>query len=256
MISKLETRKASWLPPLPFQLPSTSEEDLSQITSPSGPLLSRSQTCTTASCSVYSRNSPRSGSCHPSTISYASERSSHPRPQPSEARRWLVRNSLVPAIPNPYHHQSHTVRDEGKPVRPGTRPPIPPAEFWTYASKQHMCRGHSTKPESSKKHGPAYGARKREPSLCRYPLITPSSQPVYQTQRCTVHSETAHVQTISYENLRKGETRKIDEESFTRSHGGDAHFITNDMPGNRRSGTNATRRDSRTLVKMRQPRCG
>lgn len=254
--SNSKARKVSWLPPLRFQLPSTPEEDLSQVVSPSRPLLSRSQTCTTASSSMYSQDTSRSGSNHSSTISYPSKRSSHRRSHSSKARSLLARNSTVPAKSNLNRHRSRSMHDRGKPIRPGTRPPMPPAEFWTYASKKRLDYDHSCKLESSKRHEHTYGARKREPSLCRYPLITPSNQPVYQTRRSTVHSETAHMHTVSYESLRKGEPCNIDEGYSTMSRGEDAQVVSSLKLGSHRGGSSVTRRHSRTLVKMRQPRCG
>lgn len=252
-----EGRKVSWLPPLRFQLPPTPEEDSSQTVSPSHPLLNQSQTCTTASSSMYSRNTSRSGSRRPGTVSQSSEHSSHHRRHSPEAKRWLARSSSVPATHSLYHHRSRAVREGGKPVRPDTRPPMPPAEFWTYASKQQLHYDHSTKSEHPKTSVAPYSHKKREPSLCRYPLITPSNQPVYQTRRSTVHSETAHMHTVSYESLRKGEPRNMDEELATGARGNEVRTIANDRlrTGCSDSDTSAKRRHSKTLVKMRQSRC-
>ncbi|KAL2040608.1 hypothetical protein N7G274_006587 [Stereocaulon virgatum] len=42
----------------------------------------------------------------------------------------------VPAIPERYLHKSHTLRNSGRSVRPGSRPLLPPADFWTYTQEQ------------------------------------------------------------------------------------------------------------------------
>ena len=253
-LSSSRTIRISWLPPLRFQLPSSLEEDTSHFASTMRPLLNRSPTCTTTSSSTNSRNTSHVESTmsrHPSTVSSASNQLSSTGILTSEARSWLIQNPSVLGAPERHYHFRHPRCYGRGPVRPQSRPAMPPAEFWTYASKQQMRLSHSTKSEYSNNHDTRYDSRQRQPSLCRYPLIAAPAKPVCRTRRTTVHSETAHMQTASYESMRKGDLRKIEEDS--RKPLGETTLAVVNETRKRSSGKESKKRQSRTLVKLRQP---
>lgn len=212
IISSSDTSKLSWLPPLRFQLPTTPEEDSLQLASPYRPLLNRSQICTTATSSVYSQNTFNSGltvSRRPSIISSLSDQISHGRLRVSEAKRWLMRQSLVPAMPNIYRHHSQALLNGGEPVKPGSGRLTPPGKFWTYTPNQRMQLSHSIQSKTSKSPDIAKSTTQRGPSLYRYPHITPSAKSIYPTPTTTVHSEITSVLDGYYKYLRNSGLRDI-----------------------------------------------
>lgn len=256
----------SWLPPLRFQLPATSEEkeeDLLALTSPSRPLLTRSQTCATRSSSTYSRNTACSGSTvsrKPSTLSSLSSHSLRGRMRNSPTKQvQSVQRASVPTLPARYRHRSHSLRNGGRPVRPGSRPSMPPAEFWRYAERQQMRLTYISNSESYKTQRTAKpGITKREPSVCRYPIIAPPAMPVCRTRRATIHSETAHIKSASYESLRKGTLENVNSEKPLAFIGRrSTHMFDVPMDGTTagrcHGETGPKTRISRTLTKKRQP---
>ncbi|KAL6722271.1 hypothetical protein ACLMJK_001378 [Lecanora helva] len=46
----------------------------------------------------------------------------------------------MPAIPTRYRQPSHSLRNGGQPLKPGSRPSMPPASFWTYARDRQQDR--------------------------------------------------------------------------------------------------------------------
>lgn len=160
----------SWLPPLKFQPPLESEHPALQpiaerafLTRTQTPLLptsvdrdtlpyrqrprtlsdssfDRSNAAATASSSVYSRSTSESNiSRNASTVSSFSSGSCD-APVPSYLLSPRIRSSKmdVPAIPARYRHPSHSLRNGGQPLRPGSRPALPPAGFWMYARNEQQ----------------------------------------------------------------------------------------------------------------------
>lgn len=250
----LHQRRTSWLPPLRFQRQSIPEASLPRFDAPSQPLLSRSQTINTNSSSEYSRNTYSSASYlsrHPSTMSTFSSLShgSSCRSSPLNTM-YMAAKPTVPKIPNKFNHEGHSLRHGGRPVRPGSRPAMPPAEFWKYASKQQVRRAPSS--GSSSVFRPIAETSEREPSVCRYPIIMQPKKPLLRTRPMTVNSHVAQIKDKSYESLRKG----LHSRSTNRS--SSAQLRQSVAPCGQR-GTDQRgekrpeRRQSRTLVKQRQP---
>lgn len=251
--------RLTWLPPLRFQLPPTPEEkqeDLIPLTSSSHPPLRRSQTCTS---SIYSQNTTGSNTTdlrRPSTLSSLSSRSSSKRivnPHLKESRS--VQKTLTPKSATTLR-RSRTLNDGSYPIRPGTKPSMPPAEFWKYTEKQHMrlnSLGHSSTFRTWSTPRIAKPFMRREPSLCRYPILPLPPQPVCRTRRATVHSETAHIKSASYESIRKGSLLTFDSVNDL------CHMIHKDTQleragtDRRSNGQRRSQRQSRTLTKKRQP---
>ncbi|KAL8992926.1 MAG: hypothetical protein Q9169_006732 [Polycauliona sp. 2 TL-2023] len=249
-------RSRAWLPPLLFP------KHPAQLISPSELCLTRSRTCDTSSSSRYSR--PRSASLstlsrHPSTVSSLSHGTINSQTRIVSSKDIPpVSKPALPAIPKKYLHTSHSLSGGGRPVRPDSRPAMPPAEFWEHVDKQRMRDTYISTAESHRSRGLIERAGKREPSVCRYPILATPAKPVCRARRATVHSETAHIKNPSYESVRKG---PLDYNSRIRSMAalkeiGDPHIA---VPGERgkRSSTNINarpkRRESRTLTKQRQP---
>lgn len=259
-IAGSRSARLTWLPPLRFHLPPTPEENqegLLPLTSPSHPPLLHSQTCAS---SIYSQNttgSPSTASLRPSTLSSLSSHSSSKsilNPHLKQVRS--VQESSTPIIPAKYLQRSRTLNDGSRPVRPGTRPAMPPAESWKYAEKQHM-RLHSLSHSSTFRTLRTQRVRKpftrREPSLCRYPILPLPAQPVCRTRRATVHSETAHIKTASYESIRKDTLHTLNgDDNLVRL----THWNTQlqgTAADSRSDGQRRKARQSRTLRKKRQP---
>lgn len=247
-------RRTSWLPPLRFQRQSIPEASLPRFDAPSQPLLSRSQTINTNSSSEYSRNTYSSVSYlsrHPSTMSTYSSLShgSSCRSSPLNTMHTAAKPT-VPKIPEKFKHESHSLRHGGKPVRPGSRPAMPPAEFWKYTSKQQVRRAPSS--GNPPVFRPIAETSEREPSVCRYPIIMQPKRPLLRTRPITVNSHVAQLKDRSYESLRKGlHSRSTNRSSSAQLRQSVALYEQRET--DRRREKRPERRQSRTLVKQRQP---
>ena len=253
--------RISWLPPLKFQRQSAHEPSLPQFSTPTRPLLSRSRTMTTNSSSEYSRNTYSSSvsrlSRHPSTMSSFSSLSCTPT---SECAPWstmrMATKPAVPTIPEKYDYKDHKHNNRMRPTRPGSRPAMPPADFWKYASKQQIRSTSSGYPHPTIA---AYETTSREPSVCRYPILMAPKRPVLKTSAATVSSEIAQIRDKSYESLRKGGSTKDtsrrsstvqtrNSKALDSQRGIDQYKMRRTLEGQ-----TPERRCSRTLVKKRQP---
>ncbi|KAL8665346.1 MAG: hypothetical protein Q9168_007721 [Polycauliona sp. 1 TL-2023] len=250
-----------WIPPL--------AKHSTELISPSDFPLARSRTCDTSSSSHNSRTRSASLSTlsrHPSTASSLSRQTitSQTRIISSKPTSTLSNSKskpALPAIPTKYLHPSHSLKAGGPPLRPGSRPAMPPDEFWDFFDKQRLRDTYvsNATADSHSHKAPNYlidKAGKREPSVCRYPILATRARPVCRARRATVQSETAHIKNASYETVRKG---PLDYSGRIRSmamggEGGDADAAVSGGHGKRAS-TKAgpKRRESRTLTKQRQP---
>lgn len=297
--------RKSWLPPLSFQMPPGSSHPINNALM-ARPNLSRSQTnllppsinqgprtpnqhaITTshppfaripaarsfsAPSSVYSHSTAAStASRHPSTISSFSSVSSASSPLSTVS----IASSKpeVPTIPEQYRRPTHSLRSGGRPLRPGSRPGMPPAEFWIYARARQQeynkllntnhpalrpedplrSNPHPANPEEPFQGHPCDSAPDREPSLYRLP-----SSPNKAALRPNIMKHnTMRVnkrRTASYEGLRKGRTTSLSaypwlSESVSSNSLGSSQ---DGYEGNQLTGEVVKRRTSRTLVKKRQP---
>ena len=265
--------RISWLPPLKFQVPAETGHPALQR-KPDQPTPTRSQTnllpasishvplpqntiaaarsslehsdmAATSASSVYSRVTSASTlsrgastlSSFPSTLSSISSESGSGAIKSSTSSR-----PSVPAIPERHFHKSHSLRNGGSPPRPGSRPAMPPADFWTYAraaqQNRNDCQEHGEidgpeMPRNMRTRAYSEDAAKKNPSLCRFPVLpTPPEKAVLGPN--TNKGNTMRVgRKTSYEGLRKGAR------------------VPKGVDYGRLEGDG--RKDSRTLVKMRQP---
>lgn len=264
----------SWLPPLKFQPPLDSEHPALQhnaerLTLPrtqtpllptsidqnalpyrqrsrtfSDPWFDRSNVTGTASSSVYSRSTSVSDiSRDSSKISYFSNGScdgsvrSHsltPKIQSSKPK--------VPAIPARYRHPSHSLRNGGQPLRPGSRPALPPAGFWMYARNEQQKHNDASDgqqqcvlPDARPMRPRAYSSI--SPTEAKRPRYSLMPSPADAVLRSNMNKgNTMRVAKRSYESVRK---QSLSDVGFDFELGADT------SPSNMR--------ESRTLVKKRQP---
>ncbi|KAK3171559.1 hypothetical protein OEA41_003643 [Lepraria neglecta] len=255
-----------------FSLPSVSRSHTAESANHiSRPSLSHSSRVTTISSSIYSHatNSETdfSRSLNTASHSYNSNtRSAGSRPEVP-----------VPAIPERYLHKSHTLRNGGRPVRPSSRPPMPLADFWTYA--RHEQQKYNALPQSQSQ------AQQRERRLTIWPgdVLNLQPRPRVQAESPTksaspsksnsptrsprkVHQDAVLLtfpdKAILCTNMNKGNIdvrvvgRKRNEnyESLRKGEGYKRKDMVFEKLERELSLSKVHRRkDSRTLVKMRQP---
>ena len=265
--------RISWLPPLKFQIPvETGHPAFHKRPSQQTPTRSQtnllpasinhlrlppitdagarssleySEMTAESSSSVYSRSTsvstlsrgPSTLSSFPSTLSSFS---SNPRSSAIKSSTWS--RPSVPAIPEKFLHKNHSLRNGGSPPRPGSRPTMSPADFWMYAraaqQKQNdleeRCRSVSPEtPATTQAKAQSDGAAKDDASPCRYPLLPASPEKAVLRPNVNKGNTMRISRKTSYESLRKG-ARVAKGVDYGRL---DGHG----------------RKDSRTLVKMRQP---
>ena len=265
--------RISWLPPLKFQVPTETshpalqrrpdQETVTQsqtnllpesinrlplpqkTTTAARSLLRPNETNATAASSVYSRSTsastlargPSTLSSVPSTSSYSSSETGSSTIKSSTSSR-----PSVPIIPERYLHKSHSLRNGGSPPRPGSRPMMPPADFWTHArtaqQKDNDVREASemnfrNTPLKMRARAQSEDAAKRGPSACPYPQLPATPEKAVLKPNMNKGNTMLVGMRSSYEGLRKG-ARAVQGVDYGNL---DAHG----------------RKDSRTLVKMRQP---
>ncbi len=184
----------------------------------------------------------------PSTLSSASEHSRY-RPLRDSPRRMVMTSSKpdVPPIPRKWRRAApgglFTV---ARPARPGSRPKLPPAGFWDYSSQQQHFE--VPVPRGSTSWTDMTDSTKREPSICRYPIL-PTTPPKSLTPDKSRIAMRQLSQRRSYESLSKGAGRR--ESTPTRLN--TRWLDLDDRRDPRSTQRTAQRRESRTLVKKRQP---
>lgn len=265
--------RISWLPPLRFQIPAeighpALQRKLDQQTparsqtnllpasikhlpSPQNAIvvtrssLEHNDVNATPSSSVYSRSTaastlsrdPSTLSSLPSTLSFFNSENGC-----STIKSSASSTPSVPAIPERYLHKSHSLRNGGSPPRPGSRPAMPPVDFWSYASPAQQKpndfeeQRETVFPQMFPKvraRAQSEDAAKRDPRLCRYPLLPASPEKAVLRPNPNKGNTMQAGRKTSYEGLRKGarDAKGVD-------------YGRLDVHG---------RKDSRTLVKMRQP---
>lgn len=141
----------------------------------------------------------------------------------------------VPTIPERYRHPCHSVRNGGQPVRPGSSPAMPPAGFWMHA-----------KPEQQK-----YSEVPDTPPKTSWPIERPT-RPRTSSSSPPRHSlPAAPNKALLSANVNKGNRMRAEKrsyESVRKDSLSGTDSIQSPSPSERRK-----KRDSRTLVKKRQP---
>ena len=147
---------------------------------PSQPPYSRSYTAESPSNISRPTLGHRSSSVYSQSTSAETDILNSPRtasqPDHQSTRSASFRSEVaipVPAIPQRYLNKSHTLRNGGRPVRPGSRPSLPPADFWTYAQEQQT---YDALPQSHSQ------AQQREDRLAIWPGEDVDLQPRLRIQ--------------------------------------------------------------------------
>lgn len=185
----------------------------------------------------------------------------------------------VPAIPERYLDQSHTLRNGGRPVRPGSRPSLPPADFWTFAQEQQT---YDALPQSHSQ------AQQREDRLAIWPGEDVNLQPRLRvqsvdpkrSQMCTDSPTRSAIRPIAAGSISPGTVRLTPPDKAVLRRNMDKENVDVRIPGWKgtesygelRKGEDEggmnferlelelspskvdARKDGRTLVKMKQPR--
>lgn len=236
--------RTSWLPPLSFQLSSKAAplESLPtstcSVTAPSRPLLRSPSTSTsTTTSSFYSSSAVESSFyLHPSAISsmtFGEERATCNSPLNTAQP---IGGPEVPPIPEKWRSASRESRPAHR--SGGIRYGLPHANYWQYGTSPNTSTSWvTTKPTIPEK---------RDPSICRYPIINTS----HATAGRLVSTDRRSKGDISnsqrsYEGLRKGEGSRPFPSGPVQ-----AKWLELD---DREDCKSKQKRRSRTLVKQRQP---
>ena len=242
--------QVSWLPPLAFQTARTPSR--TRVRYP----LARHQSSATMSSTTTSQQSAFSASTAARLPSSQSSFSSHSRSSTMQSSPLsivhLANNTHDIATRKEKIEASQKLRSGRTPPRPESQPGMPPSAFWRYASAHAAYT--PTPAGAVRRHLCQYDERKREPSMCRYPLLPCSSKSTPNpSSRKSSHSTSDRRR--SYKNMRKtplglggdglplvyGSRKKL----FAR-----VQSVDSDIKSHRAH----ISRGSRTLVKQRQPR--
>ena len=270
----------SWLPPLMFQLPDEREypalqpdDEWPMVSRRSTPLLpppplngnslSRNKKASNASKSIFSTSRPstrRTSSVYsrPTSDSYFSRNASTLTSISSDSFDFALPNPALgsdkqshppsvpamPAIPARYRHPSHSLRNGGQPLRPGSRPSMPPTEFWVHATaEQQNFNSFNRRPQTiwadtrTLRPRTGSGSSVGETRESYRPLVSSSPEKAVlrmNKNRANTMGNTMGVGKRSYESVRK-----------------DSEVCSEEVQEALRD--RVERRTSRTLVKKRQP---
>lgn len=241
--------RTSWLPRLPFQISAdtSSPENLPapvySIETPTRPLLRRSQSSSTSktSSSFYSRSTTESSpSCEPSTTSpkhFADNIITYGSPI---SRYKPTYSPEVPPIPEKWQTTSRSLHHSPHPA--SLRRGLPHAPYWKYESSPSESASWVTESPS--------GSEKRDHSNYRYPILTTPPRITIRPESSTsrILGDRLELRT-SYESLRKGGSHR----PFFNDHIHATWPDLDDREDPKSSKRRSKKRESRTLVKKRQP---
>lgn len=202
----------------------------------------------------YARSS--SSSTHSRNINFLSSISDVFRHNRKKNASSEIDTSTVPLVPKVLEKHGRVslygFQRGGKPLRPSSRPSMPPAAFWRYVAEKQAGRASSGMLPSWQIDS---DRKKREQSTCRYPIIaTRPEKAITRNKRLHCSNDRA-ARRRSYESIRKG---IIDVEIYSdgiscpdlgdgwRGAGRKVEMEVRNRDVNRRS-------QSRRLVKKRQP---
>ena len=259
-----QSDQSALLPSNPSLSHRPSQSTTNRRSDPSYPTHRRNQTIATTISSDYSQSTCDSTFSHErpgnDSVSSNSSHGSPDKPDDSQDINRPHRDSKpdVPKIPEQYRQPPmHSLRNGGKPMRPRSRPPMPPAKFWEYARQEQQryndfmqdCPPPPTPIARPRRHTEAPKPLKPSPPK---PSVNDSTEVLDLAGREAagqLHRK------MSYENLRKGESMPVMLHPWVSRT--DLSEIFDDLllscaPEEDR-GRCTERRDARTLVKKRQP---
>lgn len=248
----------SWLPPLAFQKPRVRPQSIHS----SKPLLMRSQTDVTSSSSVYSGSRPPSGSTigrYPSTRSSISNLSYSSTAQaPTLSIMHLDSQYELPVMPERYRRlPGRSLITAGVPNTARSKATMPPAAYWRQAAFQTPPKASHDEIEFWQGNSSIY---RSESLRSQHPMSFSSSTraiPPKLSRAPTRGNSRIEKRKRSYESLRKGKISMYDATNLLGPSKSQNRRIS--MPRNCGKGEQPTgaeeviRRQSRTLVKKRQP---
>lgn len=220
----------------------------------------RSQTIGTIASSVYSDSSAPSLFSHLGSTSSASEHdcslnlalSTHPSNE-----------QVLPMIPPRYRPSMvYSLRNGGKPMRPRSRPPMPPAPFWEYAREEQQ-RCNDLLEDQTRKASQIIRPRRntesarldQNKSLPAVPAPPPGDYLPKELLRKSTDDD-RRAQRASYGQIRKGVSMPTaSPRSPVKADLSDVfdEFAAICDPGESGRGYQTEKPETRTLVKMRQP---
>lgn len=252
----------SWLPPLAFQKPMTRAQSMHS----SRPLLMRSQTDATSSSSVYSGSQPPSETTrgrHPSITSSMSKLSYSSTVQPPGPSEMQSNSEYkLPAMPERYRRHPGRCSDTvgGVPHDARSKATMPPAAYWRQATLQNAPKASQEEIHFWQGNSGLYWS---DSLRSQYPVSFSSSTRTILPELSrapTLGKSKVEKRKRSYESLRKGKISIHDGTLVPTNFGGLSKFQNRRMsvPENYDKGEPAgagevARRQSRTLVKKRQP---
>jgi len=251
----------SWLPPLAFQKPTARTQSMQS----SKPLLMRSQTDATSSSSVYSGSRPPSESTigrYPSTTSSISNLSYSSTVQaPISSIMHLGSEYELPVMPERYRRlPGRSLDNAGVPNSTRSKAIMPPAAYWRQAALQNPPKASHEEIQFWQGNSSMY---RSESLRSQYPVSFSSSTGAILpklSRAPTRGNSRIEKRKRSYESLRKGKISMYDGMSLPTNFPGPSKTQKRriSMPTNCRKGEpteagEVIRRQSRTLVKKRQP---
>ena len=241
--------RTSYLPRLPFQIsadtsvPESLPAPVFSIETPSRPLLRRSHSSSTSktSSSLYCRSTTESSfSCEPTTMSpmhFADNVNTYSSPL---SRYQPTYSPEVPPIPEKWRTANCTRHQSPHPA--SLRRGLPHTTYWKYESSPSESTSWVTVSPTS--------SEKRDPSICRYPIFTaPARIPIRPESSASRILDDRIEQRNSYESLRKGGSCR----PFSNHHLHETWLDLDDREDPRSTKRGPKKRESRTLVKKRQP---
>ena len=183
-----------------------------QIPSESIECSSLSKPCSTVSCnpsvkttsSIYSHARSSTSSAHSPNANIPSSTNIFLDTKMENASS-VMHPSIVPNVTRSsqrYRRGSlYSSQRGGKPSRPSSRPSMPPAAFWRYAAEK---QAGAASPGSFQNWQSGSYSKKREPSICRYPIMTTRPESALTRNNRVHHRNDRAAKRRSYESIRKG----------------------------------------------------
>ncbi|MCJ1426178.1 hypothetical protein MMC29_004081 [Sticta canariensis] len=159
----------------------------------------------------------------------------------------------VPRISQKYRRDSlHGSQRGGKPSRPSSRPSMPPAAFWRYAAEKQAGAAF---PGSFSNWQSNSHSKKREPSICRYPIITTRPESALTRNSRVHHRNNRAAKRRSYESIRKGilDIENYGDEILCPNLDGERAWEGREVETEVRNREVSRRGQRKKLVKKRQP---
>lgn len=205
-LSQCATPQIRVFPPTPPHFPTQTRPESIEWSSPSQPYsaVSYNQSVRTTS-SIYSHARLSASSAYSRNANIPSSTSDIFADTKMKNASSAMDPSTAPNVPNisqKYGRSSlHGSQRGGEPTRPSSRPSMPPAAFWRYAAEK---QAGAASPGSFQNWQSDSDSKKREPSICRYPIVTIRPESALTRNNRVHHRNNRAAKRRSYESIRKG----------------------------------------------------